>query len=272
MSFLKKLSRTFVPSDKNGARGKEGCRAYAIGDIHGRLDLLNLLLERIEEDIAARPRARIFIIFLGDYIDRGADSAGVVERLRTYQPRDVTTIFLSGNHEEVLLKILAGERGIFPSWLKFGGAECAASYGMDVAALRRLDEAAAIALLQAKVPRAHREFLENCADTFRFGDYLFVHAGIRPGVGIDEQDRSDLRWIRDPFLSDGKDHGFVVVHGHTIVERVEERTNRIAIDTGAYRTGLLTCLAVEEGERWYLTSAACAGGGVAAGGARQAAG
>ena len=256
MSFLKKLSRAFVASDKDGARGKEGCRAYAIGDIHGRLDLLNLLIERVEQDIAERPQARNFIIFLGDYIDRGPESAGVIERLRTYRPANATPVFLSGNHEEVLLKILAGERGIFASWLKFGGAECAESYGMDVAALRRLDEAAAIALVKAKVPRAHREFLEHCADTFRFGDYLFVHAGIRPGVAIDEQDRSDLRWIRDPFLSDAKDHGFVVVHGHTIVERVEERPNRIAIDTGAYHTGILTCLVVEEGERRYLTSEA----------------
>ena len=256
MSFFKKLSRAFVPSDKDAARGKEGCRAYAIGDIHGRLDLLELLLKRIDEDIAARPRVRTFIIFLGDYIDRGPDSAAVIERLRTYKPGQATPIFLSGNHEEVLLKILAGERGIFASWLKFGGAECAESYGMDVAALKRLDEASAIALIQAKVPRAHREFLENCADTFRFGDYLFVHAGIRPGVAMDEQDRSDLRWIRDPFLSDAKDHGFVVVHGHTIVERVEERPNRIAIDTGAYHSGILTCLVVEEGERWYLTTQA----------------
>ena len=256
MSFLKKLSRAFAPGDKDAARGKEGCRAYAIGDIHGRLDLLDTLLERIEKDIAACPRARTFIIFLGDYIDRGPESAGVIERLRTYKPSFATPIFLSGNHEEVLLKILGGERGIFASWLKFGGAECAESYGMDVTALARLDEASAIALLQAKIPRAHREFLEHCADTFRFGDYLFVHAGIRPGVGIDEQDRSDLRWIRDPFLSDAKDHGFIVVHGHTIVERVEERTNRIAIDTGAYHTGVLTCLVVEEGKRRYLTSEA----------------
>jgi serine/threonine protein phosphatase 1 len=245
-----------VAGGKDGARGKEGCRAYAIGDIHGRLDLLNLLLQRIEEDVAARPRLKSFVIFLGDFIDRGSDSAGVIERLRTYKPSFATVISLTGNHEEVLLKILAGERGIFASWLKFGGAECAESYGMDVAALRRLDEASAIALIQAKVPLAHREFLENCADTFRFGDYLFVHAGIRPGVAIDEQDRSDLRWIRDPFLSDAKDHGFIVVHGHTIVERVEERPNRIAIDTGAYHTGILTCLVVEEGERWYLTSQA----------------
>lgn len=256
MSFLKKLSCAFVASDRDGARGKEGCRAYAIGDIHGRLDLLNLLLERIEADRAGQPPARTFVIFLGDYIDRGPDSAGVIERLRTYRPADATPVFLSGNHEEVLLKILAGERGIFASWLKFGGAECAESYGMDVAALRRLDEVSALALVKAKVPRAHRDFLEHCADTFRFGDYLFVHAGIRPGIAIDEQDRSDLRWIRDPFLSDAKDHGFVVVHGHTIVERVEERPNRIAIDTGAYHSGILTCLVVEEGERRYLTSEA----------------
>ena len=256
MSLLRKLSRALVAGGKDGARGKEGCRAYAIGDIHGRLDLLNLLLQRIEEDIAARPRARTFIIFLGDFIDRGPDSAGVIERLRTYKPSFATVVFLSGNHEEVLLKILAGERGIFPSWLKFGGAECAESYGMDVAALRRLDEPSALQLVKAKVPRAHREFLENCADTFRFGDYLFVHAGIRPGIAIEEQDRSDLRWIRDPFLSDAKDHGFVVVHGHTIVERVEERPNRIAIDTGAYHSGILTCLVVEGAERRYLTSEA----------------
>lgn len=256
MSLLRKLSRAFVAGGKDGARGKVGCRAYAIGDIHGRLDLLNLLLQQVEEDIASRPAAKNFIIFLGDFVDRGPDSAGVIERLRTYKPSFATVVFLSGNHEEVLLKILAGERGIFPSWLKFGGAECAESYGMDVASLRRLDEASAIALVKAKVPRAHREFLENCADTFRFGDYLFVHAGIRPGVAIEEQNRSDLRWIRDPFLSDAKDHGFVVVHGHTIVERVEERPNRIAIDTGAYHSGILTCLVVEDADRRYLSTGA----------------
>jgi serine/threonine protein phosphatase 1 len=104
------------------------------------------------------------------------------------------------------------------------------------------------------VPRAHREFLESFADTFRFGDYLFVHAGIRPGITVEEQDRHDLRWIREPFLSDAKEHGFIVVHGHTIVGRVEERPNRIAIDTGAYHSGVLTALAVEGSRRWYLTT------------------
>jgi serine/threonine protein phosphatase 1 len=108
-------------------------------------------------------------------------------------------------------------------------------------------------MVRAAVPREHREFLENLADTFRFGDYLFVHAGIRPGVAVDEQSRKDLRWIRDPFLSDAKEHGFVVVHGHTIVERAEERPNRIGIDTGAYHSGVLTALAIEDDQRWFLT-------------------
>ena len=251
MNLLRKLG--LLGADKNLPRGKEGCRAYAVGDIHGRLDLLDRLLANIEADMAAREKKRTFIIFLGDYVDRGPDSAGVVERLRTYRNPDAKLIFLGGNHEEVLLNILAGKPGVLPSWLKFGGAECAASYGIDTSELARVHEEIAIEMVRARVPRAHREFLENCADTFRFGDYLFVHAGIRPGIAVDEQSRDDLRWIRDPFLSDAKEHGFVVVHGHTIVSQVEERPNRIAIDTGAYYSGVLTALAVEDERRWFLT-------------------
>lgn len=255
MNILRKLSRRLAPIDTNTARGKAGSRAYAIGDIHGRLDLLNIVLARIEEDIAARPKANNFIIVLGDLIDRGAESAGVVERLRTYRKNGVRTIFLSGNHEEILLRLLNGESGLMSSWLKFGGAECAESYGIDPEDLKRMDEKLALELVRGKVPKSHRDFLESFADTFKFGDYLFVHAGIRPGLALEEQERSDLRWIRDPFLSDDKEHGFVVVHGHTIVPAVEERRNRIGIDTGAYRSGILTALCIEEDRRWYLTSA-----------------
>lgn len=235
-------------------RGKEGARAYAVGDIHGRLDLLNKMLARIEEDIAGRPRRRTFVIFLGDLIDRGPESAGVIERLRTWNPSGVRPVFLSGNHEEVLLKMLAGEKDILASWLKFGGAQCALSYGLDPEELATIAEEEALAKINAAVPVGHRRFLESFADTFRFGDYLFVHAGIRPGVALDEQDHWDLRWIRDPFLSDAREHGFVVVHGHTIVEEVEERANRIGIDTGAYRSGILTALAVEDDSRWFLAT------------------
>jgi serine/threonine protein phosphatase 1 len=254
VSFWKKLG--LASAGSGTPRGKPGCRAYAVGDIHGRLDLLNALLAEIEADIAARPPVKTFIIFLGDLIDRGPESAGVVERLRTFRPTYARPVFLGGNHEEVLLEILHGKLGVLPSWLKFGGAECAESYGIDVEALRQADERKAIEMVRAKVPRAHREFLESFADTFRFGDYLFVHAGIRPGVALDDQDRKDLRWIRDPFLSDAKEHGFVVVHGHTIVEAVVEQPNRIGIDTGAYRTGVLTAVAVQDEKRWFLTGRA----------------
>lgn len=254
MSLLKKFSKNLLRGGEPAFRGKAECRAYAVGDVHGRLDLLDILLERIEDDIAARPKKKTFIVFLGDLIDRGPQSAEVLERLRTYQHPSVNAVFLTGNHEEVLLRILAGEKGILPSWLKFGGAECASSYGLDPEYLRRIDEQAAMDLVRAKVPRSHREFLDSFADTFRFGDYLFVHAGIRPGIAVEEQDRADLRWIREPFLNDVKEHGFIVVHGHTIVERVEERPNRVAIDTGAYRTGILTALVIEDASRRFLTS------------------
>lgn len=253
MGLLHTLSLGLL-GDENRPRGKAGARAYAVGDIHGRLDLLDALLRRVEDDIAGRRAKKTYIVFLGDLIDRGPDSAGVVERLRTWRPRHGRPIFLSGNHEEVLLRILGGDASILPDWLKFGGAECARSYGVDVDALRRMEDDEAIEALRAKVPRAHREFLANFADTFRFGDYLFVHAGIRPGLAVEDQDPHDLRWIRDPFLADAKEHGFIVVHGHTIVPDVEERPNRIGIDTGAYHSGVLTAIGVEETERWFLST------------------
>jgi serine/threonine protein phosphatase 1 len=251
MSFLRKLG--LVSGGKAQPRGKAGARAYAVGDIHGRLDLLNALLAEIEADMADREPRKTFLIFLGDLIDRGPDSAGVVERLRTYRHADVRTVFLGGNHEEVLLNILKGKKGVLPSWLKFGGSECAASYGIDAEKLAMMEEGAALDLVRARVPREHAKFVDGFADTFRFGDYLFVHAGVRPGVALDDQKREDLRWIRDPFLSDAKEHGFVVVHGHTICPQVEERPNRIGIDTGAYKTGVLTAVGIEDDRRWFLT-------------------
>ena len=254
MTFLSKVREAFAGG--SGPTGPDGYRAYAVGDVHGRLDLLEILLAKIEADIASRPRSENFIIFLGDLIDRGPDSAAVVERLRTYGFGDATTVFLSGNHEEVMLRILAGERGgLLADWLKFGGAECLTSYGLDPAALATKGEAAALKAIKAAIPRAHAEFLASFADTFHFGDYLFVHAGIRPGLEIADQSQTDLRWIREPFLEDEKDHGFIVVHGHTISSKAEERPNRIGLDTGAYRTGVLTALAVEGAERKFLDTA-----------------
>jgi serine/threonine protein phosphatase 1 len=251
VSFVDRLRRLVRPVSP-AARGKAGARAYAVGDIHGRLDLLNSLLKLIEADARTRAPKSTFVVFLGDLIDRGPSSAGVIERLRTWGADGIRPVFLAGNHEEVMLRVLAGEEGVLPGWLKFGGAECLESYGLDVEELKRLDERDAIALIQAAVPRDHRDFLGRFGDTFRFGDYLFVHAGIRPGVAIEEQHVKDLRWIREPFLGDGNEHGFVVVHGHTITDGVEERPNRIGIDTGAYMSGKLTAIGVEDQEKWYL--------------------
>jgi len=253
MRFLKKLSNTSKPGNRP-AGGQPGCRAYAVGDVHGRLDLLEQLLEMIEADAVKRPERKTYIVFLGDFIDRGPASAGVVEKLRTYSPSFAKPIFIAGNHEEVFLRVLGGEDRILRDWLNFGGAECVQSYGIDPEKLGRLEPAAAIKRLREAMPKAHVEFLESLADTFRFGSYLFVHAGIRPGIELMHQDQFDLRWIREPFLSDEEEHGMIVVHGHTIVPDVEERANRICIDTGAYRTGVLTAIGLEEAERWYLSA------------------
>lgn len=229
-----------------------GHRAYVVGDIHGRLDLLGQLLELIEQDARKRRELKITIVFLGDLIDRGPASADVVERLRTYRPSFANTAFLMGNHEEVLLRVLDGDSALLGQWLNFGGAECLRSYGGDPIAVRKMQPEQAIALVNRCVPDTHAEFLRSFADTISFGGYLFVHAGIRPGTSLADQSQTDLRWIREPFLEDERDHGYVVVHGHTITERAELRSNRIGIDTGAYRTGVLTALVIEETDRWLL--------------------
>jgi serine/threonine protein phosphatase 1 len=234
--------------------GPAGKRLYAVGDIHGRLDLLDELLGQIEDDILARPVETAALIFLGDLIDRGPDSAGVIERLRTLHAFPARSLFLLGNHEEILLRVLAGEPGLAYDWLGFGGDACAESYGVSAATLQAMDEDRIAAVLSQAIPAKHVAFLKSFGDTFRFGDYLLVHAGIRPGVAIKEQQPHDLRWIRHPFLSDGHDHGCMVIHGHTISDGVDRRTNRIGIDTGAYRTGVLTAAVIEGEDLHFLAT------------------
>ena len=248
------LFRTLFPKDGGTAEPSvpAGYRVYAIGDVHGRFDLLNEALTLIEADIDSRKRARDIIVFLGDLIDRGPSSAEVIERVRTYRRNGVRTVFLSGNHEEVLLRLLRGESQFLRDWLTFGGAECARSYGISPASLQRMDLGKAVLTLRQKVPEVHQQFLKRFVDTFRIGSYLFVHAGLRPGVPLAEQSQSDLRWIREPFLENDQDHGFIVVHGHTIAEQVDVRQNRIGLDTGAYRSGVLTAIGLEGRERWFL--------------------
>jgi serine/threonine protein phosphatase 1 len=243
--------KSFV-ARRSGSAAPRGHRAYAVGDIHGRLDLLEELLARIEADNCARGKARTTIIFLGDLVDRGPESAQVVERLRLYHPPFAKTVFIMGNHEEVLLRILGGESDLIKDWLKFGGAQCASSYGIDPDRLRRMRGSEGIELLKRRIPGEQRKFLSSFVDTASFGNYLFVHAGVRPGVPLANQVAQDLRWIRMPFLSDDSDHGRIVVHGHTISEEVEVRANRIGVDTGAYRSGVLSAVGLQGDERWLI--------------------
>ena len=253
MVLRKIFGRARAPS------GPPGSRAYAIGDVHGRLDLLEDLLRRIEEDNRSRPPAKTWLVLLGDLIDRGPDSAGVIERFVGDPPRWARLVYLQGNHEEFFLNVLSGREETVGNWLTYGGYECAASYGVSQGATLNATPAEIVDRLREAVPASHVAFLENMADSFRFGDYLFVHAGIRPGVAIDEQSQRDLRWIREGFLDCGDDHGVVVVHGHTIVEKVEQHPNRIALDTGAYRSGVLTAIGLEGTKRWFLEARADTG-------------
>ncbi|MEQ7872945.1 metallophosphoesterase family protein [Sphingomonas sp. ASV193] len=226
-------------------------RVYAIGDIHGRSDLLDQLLSRIRDDLREAPPRRHALVFLGDYVDRGPDSAGVIERLVALsRDHKGQAVFLMGNHEEVVQRILAGEPRLFEDWMRFGGRECLASYGIAPESLSGMGRETRAALIREAIPEGHRRFLDELIDTVRIGDYLFVHAGIRPGIDLGDQVQSDLRWIRAPFLDDqDTDHGAVVVHGHTVTEAVEWRGNRIGIDTGAYASGRLTALVLEGRER-----------------------
>lgn len=232
-----------------------GVRVYAIGDIHGRLDLLDDLLFRIEADDQSRGDGiETQLIFLGDLVDRGPNSAGVVQRALELKESGRPVRFLMGNHEEVFLKAMQGSREALRFLVKIGGRATILSYGVSAEEYDALDYDDLADLVAARVPQAHIDFIAGFENQIQVGDYLFVHAGIRPRVPLEEQTGGDLRWIRQEFLDFRGDHGLVVVHGHTITEDVEERPNRIGIDTGAFASGKLTALGLEGGERWFLST------------------
>jgi Calcineurin-like phosphoesterase len=221
-----------------------GIRIYAIGDIHGRADLLDEVLSRIDADLATDPVAIAIEVFLGDYVDRGPSSREVIDRLLV-RNRTFRSIFLKGNHE-VLMTAFASNPLVLENWQRFGGLETLMSYGIepsieaDAGTQGRL-----AAAFDRALPHAHRQFLANLKPSFTCGDFFFVHAGVRPGIALAKQREEDLLWIREEFLLCEEDFSKMVVHGHTPVMKPEIYSNRINIDTGAYATGRLTCVKLE---------------------------
>jgi serine/threonine protein phosphatase 1 len=235
----------FFPAPANLPQGQ---RIYAIGDIHGCLDRLVSLHEQIAEDIAERPVDHVTLIHLGDYVDRGTDSAQVIDWLIDGPPLPADTVVnLMGNHEHMMLAALDDADSDAPMhWLANGGADSLLSWG-----IARSAPPASWATL---IPEAHLDFLKDLAISHRIGPYLFVHAGVKPGVPLDQQTRHDMLWIRDPFLSSKADFGAVVVHGHTPKRAPIIMPNRIAIDTGAVLGGALTAVMLEENRLAFMQS------------------
>ncbi len=223
-----------------------GQRAYAIGDIHGCLERLVAIHELIAEDMLARPTDTATLIHLGDYVDRGPESAQVVDWLLGGPPVPASaTVNLMGNHEHLMLSAIAsGEAEAAEIWMSNGGADSLLSWGVP--------RAAAQTEWAGGIPVPHLLFLRDLATHVQIGPYLFVHAGIRPGVPLDQQSRHDMLWIREPFLSSKQDHGMVVVHGHTPRQEPMVRPNRIGIDTGAVMGGVLTCVVLEDDQLGFL--------------------
>ena len=224
-----------------------GRRVYAIGDIHGCLAQLTALHTMIEADLAARPAPAPLLVHIGDYVDRGPDTAGVIELLRHGPPiAGIPTVNLKGNHEQTMIEALAGERAAGTDWLFHGGKFALESYGLDPDGPRTAWRAA--------VPDTHLAFLHGLTLMHREGGYVFAHAGIRPGVALDDQTQDDLLRIRQPFLFTEQDLGVIVVHGHTPAKAPIIRSNRIGIDTGAVFGGKLTCLVLEGASLGFLTA------------------
>ncbi len=229
-----------------------GERYYLIGDIHGRLDLFDVLIAAIEADDVTAPATKTTVVLLGDLVDRGPDSAGVIARARDWTERRQVRI-LAGNHEEMFLESFTNLE-MLRRFVKHGGRETLLSYGIDRHAYNRMTLEELQAAMIDTVPQNDRDFLSSFEEIIVAGDYAFVHAGINPARPIGDQKRSDLLWIREQFLRHDAPFSHVVVHGHTIFDEVENREHRIGIDTGAFRTGRLTALVLEGDSRRTLQS------------------
>jgi serine/threonine protein phosphatase 1 len=233
-----------------------GIRVYAIGDIHGRADLLQRLHEMISVDAkSAAPGTENIVVYLGDYLDRGLNSKDLIDYLLDQPLSGFTSVYLCGNHDQHFLDFL-GSPEIGGLWLKYGGDATVYSYGVripdDVPADKRLEHIRD-RLLEV-VPKRHLAFLSELKMTWTIGDYLFVHAGISPDKAIDKQEPHDLLWIRDEFLESEKDFGKVVIHGHSMTEAPDICKNRIGVDTGACYSNILTCVVLQEDTKRFIST------------------
>lgn len=229
----------------------DGQRVYCVGDIHGRADLLQKLHDKIRID-AELYQGHKTVVYLGDYVDRGEQTRQVIDILLSESLAGFEAIHLKGNHEQAMMDFIEFP-GAAAAWLSFGGREALNSYGIPLGHIPSMGEVASIAeKLDETLPEAHRDFMLNALPSWRCGHYFFAHAGIRPGVPLDEQAVEDLLWIRDDFLGCTLSHGVIVVHGHSISMVPELLPNRIGIDTGAFATGVLTCLVLEGAEQRFL--------------------
>lgn len=238
-----------MPVKLRDARGPAEIAVYAIGDIHGRLDLLRKMHETIAGDLAARKAADWRVVHLGDYVDRGPDTRGVLEFLADALSADRRMLMLAGNHDSGLLEFLR-EPARSVVFTDHGGEQTMTSYGV---ALDRRSLAASRDALLDVLPQRHLRFLQDLKLWVEFGDFFFCHAGIRPGIPLDRQDPQDLMWIRQEFLRHRGLHDKIVVHGHTPSPHAEMMDNRVNLDTGAFQTGRLTALVVHGGEKQILT-------------------
>jgi serine/threonine protein phosphatase 1 len=240
-----------APKRRRPPQLPEGTRIYTVGDVHGRADLLAQVLSQIDSHLAQNPVSRPIEVFLGDYVDRGPDSRNVIDLLVSRR-NSHEMIFLKGNHEQCILDFLRDPE-IWDEWRQFGGLETLLSYGLTPQTNASTADRKELANIFAdRLPRDHLLFLSCLVTSFTCGDFYFVHAGVKPGVALDQQAEKNLLWIRDDFLRSEDDFGKYVVHGHTPVRELDIRSNRANIDTGAFVTGCLTCLVIEGQDMYAL--------------------
>lgn len=251
MFFRRKSER----SREEGPRIPEGERVYAIGDVHGRLDLLTQLVGQLTVHDEGRQPAATTLILLGDLVDRGPESAGVLRFVRELRDRGRFRVrAIKGNHEEVLQMAAEGNARATRALVDIGGESTIRSFGISDEEAASGSYADLANLLRDRIPNEDLLLLDDGEDLIEIGDYAFVHAGVRPGVALVDQSVKDLRWIRREFLSSTKRHGRIIVHGHTVSPEIEERPNRIGLDTGAYASGRLSAVGLEGSRRWFFTA------------------